>query len=98
MPEGCSAGLYDALKAEEGHPSDSLLSRLGLHHTWYHTDLSWEQCHQLSTIRSTVNDSDLDSVTLKAYKVKECGRNVGSDNFIWNAQHFFLASSALIGY
>ena len=31
---------------------------------------------------STVNDSDLDSVTLKAYKVKDCGRNLGSDNCI----------------
>ena len=30
----------------------------------------------------TVNDSDLDSVTLKAYKIKDCGRNLGSDNCI----------------
>ena len=30
----------------------------------------------------TVNDSDLNSVTLKAYKVKDCGRNLGSDDCI----------------
>ena len=30
----------------------------------------------------TVNDSDLDSVTLKAHKVKDCGWNLGSDNCI----------------
>ena len=30
----------------------------------------------------TVSDSDLDSVILKAYKVKDCGRNLGSDNCI----------------
>ena len=33
-----------------------------------------------------MNDSDLDSVTLKAYKVKDCGRNMGSDNCMWNAK------------
>ena len=30
----------------------------------------------------TVNDSDLDSVTLKAYKVKDCGQHLGSDDCI----------------
>ena len=30
----------------------------------------------------TVNDSDLDSVTLKAYKLKDCGQYLRSDNFI----------------
>ena len=34
----------------------------------------------------TVNDSDLDSVTLKAYKVKDCGRNLGSDDCIFDAK------------
>ena len=29
----------------------------------------------------TVNNSDLDSVTLKSYKVKDCGRNLGSNIF-----------------
>ena len=45
---------------------------------------------------STANDSDLDSVTLKAYKVKDCGRNLGSDNCIWDAKHLFVASSAFV--
>ena len=35
------------------------------------------------SIDSTVNDSELDSVTLKAYKVKDCGRNLGSDDCIF---------------
>ena len=35
----------------------------------------------------TVNNSDLDSVTLKAYKVTDCGRNLVFDNGIWNAKH-----------
>ena len=30
----------------------------------------------------TVNGSDLDSVTLKTYKVKDCERNLGSDDCI----------------
>ena len=30
----------------------------------------------LSQTPGSVNDSDLDSVTLRAYKVKDCGRNV----------------------
>ena len=30
-----------------------------------------------------MNDFDLDSVTLKAYKVKDCGRHLGSDDCIW---------------
>ena len=37
-----------------------------------------------------MNDSDLDSVTLKAYKVKDCGQNLGSDNCIRDTKHFFL--------
>ena len=45
-------------------------------------------------IQGTVNDSDMDSVTLKAYKVKDCGWNLWSDDCIWNAKRFFLASSA----
>ena len=43
-------------------------------------------CHR----HGTVNDSDLDSVTLKAYKVKDCSRNRGSDDCIWDPNHFFL--------
>ena len=34
----------------------------------------------LSDTAGTVNDSDLDRVTFKAYKVKDNGRNLGSDN------------------
>ena len=30
----------------------------------------------------TVIFSDLDSVTLKVHKVKDCGHNLGSDNWI----------------
>ena len=39
-------------------------------------------CNRQRTNYSAVNDSDLDSVTLKAYKVKDCGRNLGSENCI----------------
>ena len=38
----------------------------------------------------TVNGSDLDSVTLKTYKVKDCERNLGSDDCIWDADKNFL--------
>ena len=37
-----------------------------------------------------MNDSDLDSVTLKAYKVKDCGWNLGSDNCIRNGKNILL--------
>ena len=38
------------------------------------------------SFNDTVNGSDLDSVTLKAYKVKDCGQNLGSDDCIWDAK------------
>ena len=37
----------------------------------------------MAIFAGTVNDSDLDSVTLKAYKVRDCGQYLlGSDNCI----------------
>ena len=56
------------------------------------------QVLQITIYLTTVNDCDLDSVTLKAYKVKDCGRNLRSDDCIWDVKLFFLASSALIGF
>ena len=44
--------------------------------------------------QSKVNDSDLDSVTLKAYKVKDCGWNLGSDNCM-RCQTFFSCFQCL---
>ena len=41
-----------------------------------------------------MNNSDLDSVTPKDYKVKDCGRNLGSDDCKFDAKDFVLASSA----
>ena len=37
-----------------------------------------------------MNDSDLDSVTLNAYKVKDFGQNLGSDNCIKIPNILFL--------
>ena len=37
-----------------------------------------------------LNVSNLDSVTLTAYKVKDCGQNLGSDNCITNAKKVLI--------
>ena len=53
-------------------------------HSYSHSVCYKGKCHCYSA---------MDSVTLKAYKVKDCGQYLGSDNCIWNAKKNFASSA-----